>query len=98
MAAGLRGRGVEGAQHGAQDVAYKAFLVPGVLAQSVLFIAIFSGMAIIWERDLTYLVEILRQLLVGIGPNRLLFDAAVLMGVIVVAVAIANRTFPRRVL
>ncbi len=204
---------------GAEGVPYKAFLVPGVLAQSVLFIAIFSGMAIIWERDLgitqrilvapasrsavilgkavsaamraviqvaivlavvaiiriplewsvgavvgslvavllgatllsaismviasmvrsreqfmglgqlvtlpllfasnalysvsimpgwlqgvarvnplTYLVEILRQLLVGIGPNRLLFDAAVLVGGIVVAVAIASRTFPRRVL
>ena len=206
-------------QLGAEGVPYKAFLVPGVLAQSVLFIAIFSGMAIIWERDLgitqrvlvapaprsavilgkavsaamraviqvaivlaivaviriplewsvgavvgslgavllgatllsaismviasmvrsreqfmglgqlvtlpllfasnalysvsimpgwlqgvarfnplTYLVEILRQLLVGIGPNRLLFDAAVLVGGIVVAVAIASRTFPRRVI
>ena len=33
-------------------VAYQTFIVPGVLAQSVLFIAIFSGLAIIWERDL----------------------------------------------
>ncbi len=31
---------------------YLAFLVPGVLAQSVLFIAIFNGISIIWERDL----------------------------------------------
>lgn len=31
---------------------YKDFLAPGILAQSVLFIAIFSGIAIIWERDL----------------------------------------------
>lgn len=37
---------------GSQQVPYKAFLVPGVLAQSVLFVAIFSGLAIIWERDL----------------------------------------------
>jgi ABC-2 type transport system permease protein len=29
-------------------VPYKAFLVPGVLAQSVLFVALFSGMAIVW--------------------------------------------------
>ena len=31
---------------------YQAFIVPGVIAQSVLIIAIFSGLAIIWERDL----------------------------------------------
>lgn len=204
---------------GTQEVPYKAFLVPGVLAQSVLFVAIFSGMAIIWERDLgitqrilvapasrsavilgkaasagmraviqvavvlavvaairiplewsvgsvlgsllavllgatmlsafsmviaslvrsreqfmglgqlvtlpllfasnalytvsimpgwlqavakvnplTYLVELLRQLLVGVGPNRMLVDVAVLVAGIVVTVAIASRSFPRRVL
>ena len=204
---------------GAEGVPYKAFLVPGVLAQSVLFIAIFSGMAIIWERDLgitqrilvapasrsavilgkavsagmraviqvaivlgvvaviriplrwsvmsvagslvavllgatllsalsmviasmvrsreqfmglgqlvtlpllfasnalysieimpgwlhgvaqgnplTYLVEMLRRLLVGVGPNRLLLDVAVLLTGILVTVAIASKTFPRRVL
>jgi ABC-2 type transport system permease protein len=203
---------------GAEGVPYKAFLVPGVLAQSVLFVAIFSGMAIIWERDLgitqrllvapvsrsaiilgkaasagmravvqvsvvlavvavtriplkwsvvgvagslfavllgatllsalsmviastvrsreqfmglgqlvtlpllfasnalysvsimpawlravarvnplTYLVEMLRRFLVGVGPNRLALDALVLLGGIVVMVAIASRTFPRRV-
>ncbi len=31
---------------------YLDFMAPGILAQSVLFIAIFSGIAIIWERDL----------------------------------------------
>ena len=31
---------------------YLDFLAPGVLAQSVLFIAIFYGIAVIWERDL----------------------------------------------
>jgi ABC-2 type transport system permease protein len=204
---------------GAEGVPYKSFLVPGVLSQSVLFVAIFSGMAIIWERDLgitqrvlvapayrsavilgkaasagmraviqvavvlavvaviriplewsvvsvvgslvavllgatllsafsmviaslvksreqfmglgqlvtlpllfasnalytvsimpgwlqavanvnplTYLVELLRQLLVDVGPDRLLIDVSVLLGGIVVSVAIASRTFPRRVL
>jgi len=34
------------------DVPYLDFMAPGILAQSVLFIAIFSGIAIIWERDL----------------------------------------------
>jgi len=34
------------------DLRYMDFLAPGVLAQSVLFIAIFYGIAVIWERDL----------------------------------------------
>ncbi len=33
------------------NVAYMDFLAPGILAQSVLFIAIFNGISIIWERD-----------------------------------------------
>lgn len=199
-------------------VPYQSFLVPGVLAQSVLFVAIFSGLAIIWERDLgitqrilvapgarsavilgkalgagvralfqvalvlvivallriplrwspvgvagalaasllgamlfsavsmviasgvrsreqfmglgqlitlpmffasnalysislmpgwlrtlahlnplTYVVEALRRLLVGVGPDRLLLDLAVLAGVTAAAVATASRTYPRRV-
>jgi len=34
------------------DVSYIDFLMPGILAQSVLFVAIFNGISIIWERDL----------------------------------------------
>jgi ABC-2 type transport system permease protein len=34
------------------NLPYQDFIAPGILAQSVLFVAIFSGMAIIWERDL----------------------------------------------
>jgi len=209
---GVRGLGVEG-------VPYRAYLVPGVLAQSVLFVAVFSGLAIIWERDLgitqrllvapvprsamvlgkavsaavravmmvsivlvvvaavripiewsplrvlgallavavgatllsafsmviaslvrtreqfmgigqlvtlpllfasnalysisimpgwlqvvsranplTYQVEILRHLLVDVGPDRLLLDAVVLVALTIVVVGIASRTFPRRVM
>jgi ABC-2 type transport system permease protein len=33
-------------------VGYVDFMVPGILAQSVLFVAIFYGIALIWERDL----------------------------------------------
>lgn len=33
-------------------VGYLAFMTPGILAQSVLFSAIFYGIAVIWERDL----------------------------------------------
>jgi ABC-2 type transport system permease protein len=31
---------------------YIDFMTPGILAQSVLFVSIFSGIAVIWERDL----------------------------------------------
>src|SRR5665213_2118749 len=34
------------------SLSYLAFMAPGVLAQSVLFSAIFYGIAVIWERDL----------------------------------------------
>ena len=41
---------VRGIQTG--KLSYLAFITPGILAQSVLFSAIFYGIAIIWERDL----------------------------------------------
>ena len=34
------------------SLAYVDFLAPGILAQSVLFVSIFYGISIIWERDL----------------------------------------------
>ncbi len=34
------------------DLPYIDFMAPGILAQSVLFIAIFYGITVIWERDL----------------------------------------------
>lgn len=34
------------------DLSYQEFMAPGVLAQGVLFSAIFYGIAVIWERDL----------------------------------------------
>jgi ABC-2 type transport system permease protein len=34
------------------DMPYLDFITPGILAQSSMFVAIFSGMSIIWERDL----------------------------------------------
>jgi ABC-2 type transport system permease protein len=38
---------------------YLDFMAPGVLAQSVLFIAIFYGIAAIWERDLGLIHKLL---------------------------------------
>ena len=44
---------------------YLSFMAPGILAQSVLFIAIFYGISVIWERDL----GILHKLLVSPAPR-----------------------------
>ncbi len=41
------------------DVPYIDFLTPGILAQSVLFVSIFYGIAVIWERDLGILHKFL---------------------------------------
>jgi ABC-2 type transport system permease protein len=41
------------------NLSYLDFMAPGVLAQSVLFISIFYGIAIIWERDLGILHKFL---------------------------------------
>lgn len=40
-------------------VSYLAFLSPGILAQSVLFGAIFYGISVIWERDLGVVHKVL---------------------------------------
>jgi ABC-2 type transport system permease protein len=44
---------------------YLDFLAPGILAQSALFVAIFYGIAVIWERDL----GILNKFLVSPAPR-----------------------------
>lgn len=41
------------------NLSYIDFMTPGILAQSVLFIAIFYGIAVIWERDLGILHKFL---------------------------------------
>lgn len=47
------------------NMRYLDFMAPGVLAQSVLFIAIFYGIAVIWERDM----GILQKYLVSPTPR-----------------------------
>jgi len=56
---------------GGDQVGYLDFLAPGILAQSVLFAAIFYGIAAIWERDL----GILQRYLVSPAPR-----VAIVMG------------------
>lgn len=47
------------------SLTYMDFMAPGILAQSVLFVAIFYGISIIWERDL----GIVHKLLVSPTPR-----------------------------
>ena len=59
------------------QLSYLAFITPGILAQSVLFSAIFYGIAIIWERDLGVVHKLL------VSPARrgsLVFGKAVAAG------------------
>ena len=41
------------------DYTYLQYLTPGVLAQSVMFVAIFFGINVVWERDLGQLNKLL---------------------------------------
>src|SRR5579884_4383102 len=38
---------------------YRAYLAPGVMAQAALFVAIFFGLGVIWERDVGQLQRLL---------------------------------------
>src|SRR3954466_9015101 len=40
-------------------VEYRAYLAPGVMAQAAMFVAIFFGLAVIWERDVGQLQRLL---------------------------------------
>lgn len=50
------------------NLSYLDFIAPGILAQSILFIAIFYGIALIWERDM----GILHKILVSPAPRAIL--------------------------
>src|SRR5215467_373584 len=44
---------------GLNGISYLEYIAPGILAQSVLFISIFTGISMIWERDLGQLDRLL---------------------------------------
>jgi ABC-2 type transport system permease protein len=41
------------------NYSYMQFIAPGVLAQSVLFVAIFYGITVVWERDVGLMMKLL---------------------------------------
>jgi len=44
---------------GASGVSFRTFLFPGVLATSVMFTAVFSGVSVVWDREFGFLREML---------------------------------------
>jgi ABC-2 type transport system permease protein len=73
---------------------YRAYLAPGVMAQAALFISIFFGLAVIWERDVGQLQRLLAtplpRLAIVLGKAsgagvRALTQATVLLAVLAVA-------------
>jgi ABC-2 type transport system permease protein len=73
---------------------YRAYIAPGVMAQAALFIAIFYGLAIIWERDLGQLQRLLATPVPRLGivlgkasgaAVRALVQACVLFAVLAIA-------------
>jgi ABC-2 type transport system permease protein len=44
---------------GPDDVDFRTFLFPGVLATSVMFTAVFSGVSVVWDREFGFLREML---------------------------------------
>jgi len=73
---------------------YRAYLAPGVMAQAALFVAIFFGLGVIWERDVGQLQRLLATPLPRLGivlgkatgaAIRALAQAVVLLIVIAIA-------------
>jgi ABC-2 type transport system permease protein len=60
----------------AGDIPYMDFLAAGILAQSVLFVAIFNGISVIWERDL----GVLHRYLASPAPRSALVVGKALSG------------------
>jgi ABC-2 type transport system permease protein len=78
---------------------YTAFMAPGILAQSVLFMAIFYGIAVIWERDLGTLHKLLvspaRRSALVIGKGLSAGVRGLVQAVIVYLIAAALGVGPR---
>jgi ABC-2 type transport system permease protein len=58
------------------SLSYLDYISPGILAQSILFIAIFFGIALIWERDM----GVLHKILVSPAPRSILVIGRAIAG------------------
>ena len=75
-------------------ISYRAYIAPGIMAQAAMFVAIFFGLAVIWERDVGQLQRLLatplpRSALVlgkaAGASTRALVQAVALLAVIAIA-------------
>jgi ABC-2 type transport system permease protein len=75
-----------------QGYTYLQYIAPGVLAQSVLFIAIFYGITIVWERDVGLLTKLLStpspRSSIVIGKALASAVRGVFQGIVIVALAL----------
>jgi len=71
---------------------YIQFIAPGVLAQSVLFVAIFYGITIVWERDVGLLTKLMStpspRLSIVVGKTLAAGVRGIFQGVMVFALAL----------
>ncbi len=51
--------GAMGVTHSGRPLGYQEFLFPGIVGMSVLFTASFAGVAIVWDREVGFLKEVL---------------------------------------
>src|SRR5690349_6513004 len=72
---------------------YIQFMAPGVIAMTILFSAIFSGIELIWDRQFGFLKETLvapvPRILIMIGRTLGGATVAILQGLIVVVISLA---------
>lgn len=71
---------------------YLQYIAPGVLAQSVLFIAIFYGITIVWERDIGLLTKLLStpspRSSIVVGKSLASAVRGIFQGVVIIALAL----------
>jgi ABC-2 type transport system permease protein len=74
------------------DVSYINFIFPGIIAMSVLFSAMFSGISVIWDKQFGFLKEILvapiPRFMVMLGKTLGGATAAVIQGLLVFIIAL----------
>ncbi|MGZ4142976.1 MAG: ABC transporter permease [Actinomycetota bacterium] len=88
------------------NTSYTEFLTPGILAQSALFVSIFYGIAIIWERDLgvlhKFLVSPASRLSLVLGKafsaGARALSQAVVVAIVALAIGVRIRFAPQALL
>jgi len=74
------------------NINYTSFLAPGIIAMTLLFTSIFSGVSIIWDREFGFLKEMLvapiSRLSIVVGKSLGGATTAFIQGIIIIALSI----------